>query len=140
MILNEEQVVKKFGVEPRSIPDYLALVGDAADGIPGIPGWGKKSASTLLYRYKHIETIPKDPRSWDVNPRGAKFLSQNLNYRYGDALLYRNLTTLRKDVPLKESLEDLEWKGVLRNNFTEMCLDLKIKNPDNLLKVQRKSN
>jgi len=114
---DDQGVLAKFGVLPTSIPDYLALVGDSADGIPGIPAWGAKSTSTLLARYIRIELIPPSPSSWDVKVRGAARLSTNLESSRRRALLYRTLTTLRRDVPLTESLADLEWKGVDRNRL-----------------------
>lgn len=117
-------VIEKFGVPPESIPDYLALVGDTADGVPGLPGWGAKSASTLLARYGHIESIPESAADWDVKVRGAEKLAATLSASMGDALLFRDLTTLRRDVPLPESLEDLEWRGVRRRDFLAMCDEL----------------
>jgi 5'-3' exonuclease len=122
--INEAGVVEKFGVEPRCIPDYLALVGDTADGVPGITSWGAKSASTLLARYGRIERIPSDPAEWDVQVRGAARLSENLEAARDDAILYRTLTTLRRDVPLTEELADLEWQGVDREAFSELCDEL----------------
>ena len=118
---DESGVEEKFGVLPTSIPDYLALVGDSADGVPGIRAWGAKSASTLLARYIRIERIPNSAEQWDVAVRGAARLSANLEAARPEALLYRTLTTLRRDVPLTESLEDLEWKGVDRERFNELC-------------------
>lgn len=122
--INEDGVREKFGVSPASIPDYLALVGDAADGIPGIPSWGAKSASTLLARYERIERIPADVEAWDVKVRGAARLSENLEASRDDAMLFRTLTTLRRDVPLDESLDDLEWHGVRRAEFEALCDEL----------------
>lgn len=118
---DERGVVGKFGIPPASIPDYLALVGDAADRVPGIPGWGAKSSSTLLARYGHIENIPGSPAAWDVKVRGAARLSTNLEAARPEAALYRTLTTLRRDVPLAEDLEDLEWRGAHRSRFLELC-------------------
>lgn len=118
---DEAGVVEKFGVLPTAIPDYLALVGDSADGIPGIAGWGAKSTSTVLARYVRIERIPRSPGSWDVAVRGAARLSANLEAARTEALLYRTLTTLRRDVPLDESLKDLEWKGAHRSRFDALC-------------------
>ena len=118
---DEKGVIEKFGVTPTSIPDYLALVGDAADGIPGITGWGAKSSSTLLARYVRIERIPPSPAAWKVKVRGAARLSANLEAARHEALLYRSLTTLRRDVPISHSLRDLEWKGVDRARFTDLC-------------------
>jgi 5'-3' exonuclease len=117
-------VIEKFGVPPESIPDYLALVGDTADGVPGLPGWGAKSTSTVLGRYGHLESIPADDSNWDVKVRGASKLSDTLQARFEDALLYRTLTTLRTDVPLEESLEDLRWQGVVEPDFSELCAEL----------------
>ncbi len=122
--INENGVREKFGIEPASIPDYLALLGDTADGVPGIPAWGAKSASTLLARYGRIERIPSDPAQWDVKVRGASRLSENLEANRDAAMLYRTLTTLRRDVPLKESLADLEWMGVRRADFEALCEEL----------------
>ncbi len=121
---DESEVEEKFGVLPESIPDYLALVGDTADGVPGLPGWGAKSAATVLGRYRHLEEIPADPDSWDVSVRGATKLSETLEASRGEAELYRTLTTLRRDVPLSESLDDLRWEGVPRDRFFGMCDEL----------------
>ena len=118
---DEPGVVEKFGVLPTSIPDYLALVGDSADGVPGIRAWGAKSTSTILARYVRIERIPDSASSWDVKVRGAARLSANLEASRPEALLYRTLTTLRRDVPLAESLDELEWQGVDRERFIELC-------------------
>ena len=120
-LLNEAGVWEKFGVAPESIPDYLALVGDNADGIPGIPSWGAKSASALLAEYRHIEHIPLDERMWKVTVRGAARLAENLRDHIEDAWLFRTLTTLRYDVPIEESLEDLEWRGAPRDQFVAFC-------------------
>lgn len=108
---DEPGVVEKWGVSPASIPDLLALMGDSADGIPGIPRWGAKSSATVLAHYERIEAIPEDPETWQVKVRGAKSLAVNLNEARDDALLYKRLATLREDVPLKESVADLEWRG-----------------------------
>ena len=118
---DEAAVVEKFGVHPESIPDYLALVGDTADGVPGLPGWGAKSASTVLARYSRLEMIPSSESDWEVKVRGAAKLAATLRERMGDALLFRELTTLRLDVPLGQSLEDLEWTGVPRTAFHGFC-------------------
>lgn len=126
IILDEKGVQEKFGVRPESIPDWLALVGDAADGYPGIPGWGAKSASAVLSKYKHIEAIPGDPTKWrvaSVSPGRAGTLSTNLTSRQKEARLYRKLAMLREDVPLRETLEDLEWRGA-RPELKELCLEL----------------
>jgi 5'-3' exonuclease len=111
IILDEAGVVEKYGVSPKSIPDWLALVGDSADGFPGIPGWGAKSAAAVLARYEHLENIPDDPQDWGLGAgRGAR-LAASLGARRAEALLFRQLATLREDVPLKETLDDLEWRG-----------------------------
>jgi 5'-3' exonuclease len=109
--LDEAGVEEKFGVHPESIPDYLALVGDSADGIPGIPRWGAKSTAQVLAKYPHLENIPKDGSALDAPIRGASTLLGNLHERFDDALLFRNLATLRRDVPLEEPLDALEWRG-----------------------------
>jgi len=109
--LDAAGVEAKFGVRPGSIPDWLALVGDSADGIPGIPRWGAKSAAAVLMAYPRLEDIPARPDQWTVKVRGALNLSAELEARREDALLYRRLATLRTDVPLKETLHDLEWRG-----------------------------
>jgi 5'-3' exonuclease len=114
IILDEKGVIEKFGVKPQSIPDWLALVGDAADGYPGIPGWGAKSTSAVISRYEHIESIPADAGKWKVEsitPGRASSLSESLSQRHEEALLFRQLATLRTDVPLKEKLSDLKWQG-----------------------------
>jgi 5'-3' exonuclease len=109
--LDESGVIEKFGVRPASIPDWLALVGDSADGFPGIPRWGAKSASTLLAAYEHLEAIPLAAADWRVAVRGAEALAASFAARRDDALLFRRLATLRTDVPLSEPLEDLRWRG-----------------------------
>jgi 5'-3' exonuclease len=111
ILLDETGVAKKFGVPPESIPDFLALVGDSADGYPGIKGWGEKSTATVLAKFKHIESIPKDPKKLPLGLGRATTLVENLQANYKDALLFRELSTLRRDVPLKESLNDLKWQG-----------------------------
>jgi 5'-3' exonuclease len=121
---DEEGVVAKFGVRPASIPDWLALVGDTADGIPGIPGWGEKSAGAVLARYGTLEAIPDDAAKWDVAVRGRDRLAASLRERRDDAALYRRLATLRTDVPLAESLADLEWKGARRGDLEALCREI----------------
>ncbi len=118
---DEEAVVDKFGVHPESIPDYLALVGDTADGVPGLQGWGAKSAGAVLARYGRLEMIPGDDADWDVDVRGAARLAATLRDNREEALLYRTLTTLRRDVPLQCSLDDLEWQGVEGDRYRAMC-------------------
>ena len=121
ILTNEAGVVEKFGVPPESIPDYLALVGDSADGIPGVPRWGAKGASTLLARYGRIESIPDSEMLWDVRARGAKSMASTLAEHRADAALYKELATLRLDVPLAESLDDLEWRGARRTVYSNLC-------------------
>jgi 5'-3' exonuclease len=110
-MLDEDGVREKFGVPPASIPDWLALVGDPADGYPGLRGWGERSAATLLARYGRLEKIPSDESKWDVKVRGAEKLAATLVACRDEALLYKRLATLREDVPLRESLSDLAWRG-----------------------------
>jgi 5'-3' exonuclease len=110
-LMDEPRVVEKFGVSPASIPDYLALVGDTADGIPGITGWGARSAGAVLAVYHHVENIPDDPATWKVTVRGAARLARALNEGRTDALLYRKLATLRRDAPLGVDVDGLKWKG-----------------------------
>lgn len=113
---------QRFGVSPESIPDYLALVGDSADGYPGIPGWGKVSAGAVLTRYGHLEDIPERVAHWDVSVRGAASLATSLREHREEAFLFRELATLVSDVPdVTESLEDIRWKGAHRAAFTEMA-------------------
>ena len=119
--IDEGDVREKFGVAPESIPDYLALVGDSADGYPGLPGWGAKSAGVVLARYGHLEGIPLEADRWDVGVRGAARLAATFRAQVGDALLYRFLAQLRTDVPLGEDLDRLEWRGVPRALFEEFC-------------------
>lgn len=118
---NEEAVVEKFGIRPESIPDYLALVGDTADGIPGLPGWGAKSAAAVLARWGRLELIPENVGDWDVSARSLPKLAATLREWREEAMLYRSLTTLRRDVPLPETLEDLEWKGVDHDRYEVFC-------------------
>jgi 5'-3' exonuclease len=110
-IMDEAGVIAKFGVPPASIPDYLALVGDSADGYPGLRGWGAKSAAAVLARYGHIEAIPADWRTWGVNAANAGALSRVLAEERDRALLFRRLATLRADLPLFQSVDELEWRG-----------------------------
>jgi 5'-3' exonuclease len=120
-IIDEEAVIGRFGVSPESIPDWLALVGDSADGIPGIPRWGERSTSAVLGRYGRIEKVPDDAGQWSVRVRGAATLAANLSARRSEAALYKTLATLRTDVPLEESVDDLEWSGALRGEIEELC-------------------
>ncbi len=114
IIIDEAGVLEKFGVSPKSMPDWLALVGDSADGYPGIPGWGAKSASAVLAHYKRMEKIPDDPAKWQVpslSAGRAASLAQSLSERREEALLYKQLATVRVDVPMAEKLNDLKWQG-----------------------------
>jgi 5'-3' exonuclease len=121
---NEEGVIERFGVLPASMPDWLALVGDTADGIPGIPGWGAKSAGTVLGHYRSIEAIPDDAKDWDLELRGRERLSRALAERRDEAFLYRSLATLRTDVPLAEGLDELEWKEPRRPELQALCVEI----------------
>jgi 5'-3' exonuclease len=120
IVIDEDGVVEKFGVRPESIPDWLGLVGDSADGYPGIPGWGAKSASAVLARYGHLEQIPPDPIEWGLPAARAGRLAESLRSHSQEAFLYRRLATLRQDVPLVEELADLEWRGA-RHQLRELC-------------------
>jgi len=111
VILDEAGVAQKFGVLPKSIPDYLALVGDSADGYPGLKGWGAKSSSAVLAKFLHIEAIPADSREWKVNVTSAGALADTLVRERELALLFRTLATLRTDIPLFEEVDQLRWKG-----------------------------
>jgi 5'-3' exonuclease len=108
---DETGVIQKFGVPPVSIPDYLALVGDAADGYPGLPGWGAKSSAAVLARFGHLESIPADWREWRVNAASAGSLSRTLAAERDRALLFRTLATLRTDIALFDDVEQLRWTG-----------------------------
>jgi 5'-3' exonuclease len=110
-IFDEAGVIAKFGVPPASIPDYLALVGDAADGYPGLRGWGAKSAAAVLARYGHLESIPDDWRTWGVNASSPGALEHTLAREREHAFLFRDLATLRTDIPLFDSVDALYWKG-----------------------------
>jgi len=123
-VLDEAAIVEKFGVAPASIPDWLALVGDDADGIPGVPRWGAKSAAAVLAHYKHLEAIPDQAAQWTVPVRGAAALAQSLGEHRQEAVLYRRLATLRTDVPLAEGLDDLRWRGARRSELTALCREI----------------
>lgn len=110
---DESGIVAKFGVPPASIPDYLALVGDAADGFPGLPGWGAKSAAAVLARYGHLEAIPHDPRAWNVNVANPSKLAQTLERDRDSAMLFRVLATLRTDITLFDDVDELRWNGAI---------------------------
>jgi 5'-3' exonuclease len=125
-VLDEGGIVAKFGVHPPSIPDWLALVGDSADGYPGIPGWGAKSAAVVLSRFERIESIPDDPGKWrlrTISPGRAARLAESLAQRREEALLYRKLALLRTDVPLREKLNDLKWQGAYPR-LKKICREL----------------
>lgn len=119
--LDATAVEQKYGVPPASIPDWLALVGDDADGIPGLPRWGAKSAATVLRRYGHLEQIPDAAPEWDVVVRGAATLAESLSAHRGEALLYRTLATLCTDVPLEADVTALEWAGARRDELEPLC-------------------
>src|SRR6202045_1157801 len=129
IVRDEAGVVAKFGVSPQSIPDYLAVVGDSADGFPGVAGWGAKAAAITLSQYSHLEDIPKDWREWHPSIRKARPLSESLFNAWNDALLFRTRATLRLDVPVFDTVENLHWRGP-RESFEEQCRRL---NASNLL-------
>lgn len=111
VIFDESAVVQKFGVRPESIPDYLGLVGDAADGFPGLPGWGAKSTAAVLAKFGHLESIPHDSGEWQVNAGHADTLAATLVRHWEDALLFRRLATLRTEIKLLDDVDQLRWKG-----------------------------
>lgn len=117
IVRDEAGVVEKFGVTPASIPDYLAVVGDSADGFPGVAGWGAKAAAMTLSRYHHLEEIPEDWRKWHPSIGRARSLSEALRSAWDDALLFRDLATLRTDVPVFDTVGELRWKGP-RSDFS----------------------
>jgi 5'-3' exonuclease len=126
IIIDEAGVVEKYGVSPGSIPDWLALVGDSADGYPGIPGWGAKSASVVLAHYKHMEAIPDDSGKWkasSISPGRAASLAESLSQRREEASLYKKLATVREDISLAEKLNDLKWQGAYPR-LKKLCLQM----------------
>lgn len=123
-VRDEAGVVAKFGVKPQSIPDYLAVVGDSADGFPGVQGWGVKAAALTLSQYPHLEDIPRDWKAWHPSIRKARGLSESLFNAWDDALLFRKLATLRLDAPVFNRVDDLRWKGA-RPKFGECCEQLR---------------
>ena len=123
IVLDEAGVTAKFGVAPASIPDWLALVGDSADGFPGIPGWGAKSAATVLARYGHLDAIPDDPAELGLPAARAARLVESLRAGRDDADLFLRLATLRLDAPIEQEVADLEWRGVAPD-FAELCAEL----------------
>jgi len=120
---DEAGVVAKFGVRPSSIPDYLALVGDSSDGYPGLPGWGARSAGAVLARWEHLESIPDDPLTWEVDVRGTGRLAATLRQHRDEALLYRRLAILGTDSDAPGTLADLAWRGVPREPFLALCAE-----------------
>ena len=123
-LYDEAGVVEKFGIAPASIPDWLALVGDDADGIPGVPRWGARSATTVLAHYQHLEAIPDDASQWAVSVRGAGALAQSLKEHRQDVALYRRLATLRTDAPLAEDAAAMQWHGAFRPALSALCHEL----------------
>ena len=123
IIYDEAAVIEKYGVGPASIPDWLALVGDSADGIPGVPAWGAKSSAALLSKFQQIEAIPDDTSQWDMTAGRSRRLAENLATHKEQVGLYRELTTLRTDVPLAEGAADLEWRGA-HQGFREFCAQI----------------
>jgi 5'-3' exonuclease len=123
---DEAGVVAKFGVAPESIPDYLALVGDSSDGFPGLPGWGSKSAATVLAKFSHIDDVPPSVLDWELDLRNASRLSSTLQDQRPAAVLYRTLATLNRDsdIATTSTLDDLEWHGVNRDRFLALCDEL----------------
>jgi 5'-3' exonuclease len=119
--IDEEGLLALRGIAPASIPDWLALTGDDADGVPGLAGFGAKTAAALLARFGRLEDIPDDPRAWPATVRGADRLARTLAAARPEALLYRQLTRLTTDVPLPETLDDLRWRGVPEAQFAEWC-------------------
>ena len=123
LIIDEAGVTEKFGIGPASIPDYLGLVGDSADGFPGLPGWGAKSSSAVLARYEHLENIPAAPGQWDVpGLRGAAKLAATLQAQFDDALLFRQIATLNYDVEVG-NVDDWKWAGPTAD-FAKICAEL----------------
>jgi 5'-3' exonuclease len=124
IVRDEAGVVEKFGVKPESIPDYLAVVGDTADGYPGLTGWGEKAAALTFSKYPHLEDIPKDWQKWNPSIRRARVLAETLFKAWDEALLFRRLATLRFDAPVFEKVEELRWRGPTPE-FAKMCERLK---------------
>lgn len=122
-LYDEDGVYEKFGIAPESIPDYLALVGDDQDGIPGVPKWGAKSTATVLFHYGHLDAIPEDVNDWQVKVRGAQSLAASLAEHREQAKLYRTLATLRTDVPITETVDDLAWRGPTPE-LAELCREI----------------
>jgi 5'-3' exonuclease len=123
-VIDEAALLATRGLAPRSVPDYLALVGDAADGIPGVPGFGAKTAAALLWEYGHLEGIPRNAAQWPAGVRGSAGLAAELSVQRDAVLLYRRLATLILDVPLPQSLDDLRWTGLPRASFEAWCREV----------------
>ena len=136
VVRDQAGVVEKFGVQPQTIPDYLAVVGDSADGFPGVKGWGAKGAASVLSQYPHLESIPKDWKEWDPSIRKARGLAESLFTSWEDALLFRTLATLRLDVPVFDSVDALRWKGP-GPHFEDYCR--RMKSPDLVRRVKAAS-
>ncbi len=135
LMIDEQGVRDKYGVDPSSIPDWLALVGDSADGIPGIRGWGKKSAAIVLEHYKYLEGIPRRMDEWVIQVRGASRLAHNLAEAWPEVLLYRQLASLRLDVELGFTVDDVKWAGVPKPAFEQLCS--RLERPDLSERVPR---
>ncbi len=120
----EAEVVERFGVPPSSIPDYLALVGDSADGIPGVARWGAKGTATVLSEYGHMENIPESCDDWTITVRSGKTLARNLAANRDNAALYKRLATLRTDAPISDSLDCVRWEGIPKREYLDLCDDL----------------
>lgn len=127
ILRNEAGIIEKFGVRPASIPDFLALVGDTADGYPGIPGWGAKAAASVLLLYNHFEKIPKNPDQWDKTIRNSKKLAGILFDSWDEAILYRTLATLKTDIQLFDNVDHLRWLGP-KSDFEPLCT--RLRSPD----------
>ena len=123
-VTDEARVVERFGVHPGQIPELFALVGDRSDGLPGIPGWGAKSAAAVLARYPRLEDIPVDPTTWDVAVRGSDRLSAALRERWDEAIVCRDLSVLRADLPVRPSVDSLRWRGADRDKIEALCTRL----------------
>jgi len=123
IVYDWDRVIEKFGVPPDSIPDYLGVVGDSADGFPGVPGWGAKSAAAVLTRYGHIDQIPFDVAQWDLEVRGATKLALALSEHFEDALLFRRIATVDTNAPVSASVDEMAWLGP-QPGFDERCVEL----------------
>lgn len=134
IVRDQAGVVEKFGVNPQSIPDYLAVVGDSADGYPGIAGWGAKAAAMVLSQYPRLENIPRDWQEWHPSIKRARTLAESLFSAWDDALLFRTLATLRLDAPVFDTVEELRWQGP-RSDFEATCR--RLKSPDLLRRVEK---